>query len=170
MNSQEINKEAFSQLIESNQGIIHKITMLYANNRADREDLFQEICLQLWKSVAGFRKEARFQTWMYRVAINTAINGIRRQNSIPAFEPLDERRQVPDVSNDDMEQVNLLYQSISLLNPIDRAIILLWLEEKNYEEIASIMGISKSNVSVKLVRIKRKLEELNNDKEHHHGR
>lgn len=157
--SQKPNKKAFSELIEKNQAIIHKITMVYANGRADREDLFQEICLQLWRSYPNFREEAKFSTWMYRVALNTAISTVRKKKNGFAFELLSGNEKVADEIQDDMEKVTLLYRAISKLNRIDKAIILLWLEEKSYEEIAAIMGTTKTNVSVKLVRIKRKLEE-----------
>jgi len=157
---QKPNKKAFSELIEQYQAIIHKVTMVYANGRADREDLFQEICLQLWKSYPNFREEAKFSTWMYRVALNTAISNVRKEKRSLLFEPLRDNDRITEEGNDEKDKVKLLYRAISKLNRIDKAIILLWLEEKNYEEIASIMGTSKNNVSVKLVRIKRKLEEL----------
>jgi len=160
---QKQNKKVFSELIEKHQSIIHKISRVYENSRADREDLFQEICLQLWKSYPNFREEAKFSTWMYRVALNTAISNIRKSKKNLAFEPLRETDRIPDDSNIEKENVQLLYRTISKLNRIDKAIILLWLEEKNYEEIATIMGTTKTNVSVKLVRIKRKLEELVNN-------
>ncbi len=134
--------------------------MVYANGWADREDLFQEICLQLWKSYPNFREEAQFSTWMYRVALNTAISTVRKKKNGFSFELLRETDRIPDESSNEKDQIKLLYSAISKLNRIDKAIILLWLEEKNYEEIAAIMGTSKKNVSVKLVRIKRKLEEL----------
>ena len=160
---QKQNKKAFSELIQKNQAIIHKITRVYENSWADREDLFQEICLQLWLSYPNFREEAKFSTWMYRVALNTAISNIRKSKKNLSFEPLRETDRIPDDSNIEKENVQLLYCAVSKLNRIDKAIILLWLEEKNYEEIATIMGTTKSNISVKLVRIKRKLEELVNN-------
>lgn len=157
---QKQNKKVFSELIQKNQGIIHKITRVYENARTDREDLFQEICLQLWKSYPNYREEAQFSTWMYRVALNTAISNVRKGKNSFSFEALRETDQVSEESSGEKERVNFLYRAISKLNRIDKAIILLWLEEKNYEEIAAIMGTSKNNVSVKLVRVKRKLEEL----------
>ena len=160
MNRQKSTKKDFSELIEKNQAIIHKITMVYANSRADREDLFQEICLQLWKAYPNFREEAKFSTWMYRVALNTAISAIRKEKHKVVFEPLRETDRISDESTDTTEKVKLLYRAISELNNIDKAMILLWLDEKSYDEIAEILGTSKSNVSVKLVRIKRKLEDL----------
>ena len=161
MNSQKPKKKEFSELIQKNQGIIHKVTLVYTNSVVEREDLFQEICLQLWKSYPNFREEAQFSTWMYRVALNTAISNIRKKNNSLVFETLKEYK-LPAESPEDNENIKLLYWAISKLNRIDKALILLWLEEKNYDEIASIIGITKKNVSVKLVRIKRKLEELVN--------
>lgn len=157
---QKSTKKEFSQLIEKHQAIIHKITMVYANGPANREDLFQEICLQLWKSYPNFRGEAKFSTWVYRVALNTAISNVRKDRNKPDFEPLYDNYRIDDDRQTELEQVKLLYRAISELNRIDKAIILLWLEEKSYDEIASIMGTTKTNVSVKLVRIKRKLEDL----------
>ncbi|MBT3385047.1 MAG: sigma-70 family RNA polymerase sigma factor [Prolixibacteraceae bacterium] len=157
---QKQNKKEFSELIQKNQAIIHKITRVYENGWANREDLFQEICLQLWKSYSNFREEAQFSTWMYRVALNTAISNVRKKKNGFSFELLRATDRISEESSDEKDRVNLLYRAISRLNRIDKAIILLWLEEKNYEEIAAIMGTSKTNVSVKLVRIKRKLEEL----------
>ena len=160
MKRQKSTKKEFSELIEKNQAIIHKITMVYTNGYANREDLFQEICLQLWKSYPNFRQGAQFSTWMYRVALNTAISNVRKEKHKVAFEPLRESDRTEDDGTDEREKVTLLYRAISNLNQIDKAMILLWLDEKSYDEIAEIMGTSKSNVSVKLVRIKRKLEEL----------
>ena len=163
MNSKKRNRKEFSELIEKNQRLIHKVTFVYANSVVEREDLFQEICLQLWKSYANFRHESQFSTWMYRVALNTAISTVRKKRNNFAFEPLQNNSRIPTETDDEKENVKRLYGAISKLSSIDKAIILLWLEEKNYDEIASIMGITKSNVSVKLVRIKRKLGELINE-------
>ncbi|QIA09911.1 sigma-70 family RNA polymerase sigma factor [Draconibacterium halophilum] len=153
-------KKEFSELIEKYQAIIHKVTMVYTNGPADREDLFQEICLQLWRSYPNFREEAKFSTWMYRVALNTAISDVRKKNKDLHFEQLRDNDRMETEPSDEKEQMKLLYRAISKLNRIDKALILLWLEEKSYDEIAAIMGTTKGNVSVKLVRIKRKLEEL----------
>jgi RNA polymerase sigma-70 factor (ECF subfamily) len=160
MKKQKPNKKIFSELIIRNQGLIHKITLIYIDNPADREDLFQEICLQLWKSYPNFRQESKFSTWMYRVALNTAISNVRKQKTRVVCEPLANYRQVEAEPDESYDNVLQLYAAVSKLNQIDKAIILLWLEEKSYEEIASITGLSKSNVSVKLMRIKKKLEEM----------
>lgn len=157
------NKREFSLLLEKHQGIIHKITRVYADGAEDRKDLFQEICLQLWKSYGNFKEEAKYSTWMYRVAMNTAISSVRKKSSRLHYESLEKHAQIHLETEEQNEEVHLIYSAISRLTRIDRAIILLWLEDKNYDEIASIMGITKTNISVKLVRIKRQLEDLINE-------
>jgi RNA polymerase sigma-70 factor (ECF subfamily) len=159
---QKRDKKAFSALVKENQAVIHKITMVYENTRSGREDLFQEICLQLWKAYPGFREEARFSTWLYRVALNTAISDVRKRKNVFAFEPLRESDHITPETSRDHEYTQHLHSAISKLNRIDKAIILLWLEDKSYQDIAAIIGTSKNNISVKLVRIKRKLEEMIN--------
>ncbi len=160
MKSANYNKKEFATLIQDNQGLIHKVTFVYADNPVDREDLFQEICLQLWKSNSLFRKESKFSTWAYRIALNTAINYLRKKKRSIKYEKLNDSHQFTLPSSGENEELGLMYAAISNLNRIDKAIIFLWLEEKNYDEISEITGISKSNVSVKLVRIKRKLQEM----------
>jgi RNA polymerase sigma-70 factor (ECF subfamily) len=155
--NREIKKD-FGELIQVHQGIIHKITRIYSGTNIEREDLFQEICLQLWKSYPNFRKESSFSTWLYRVALNTAISTIRKNNKSIQTEALENFEHPVTERPENSEHAELLYRAIYQLSNIDKAIILLWLEEKDYREIARIIGISKSNISVKLVRIKRKLE------------
>lgn len=156
---QKTRKKDFSELIEQHQGIIHKITLVYANHQADREDLFQEICLQLWRAYPKFRGESKFSTWMYRVALNTAISMVRKNQRRPVFETLHGNEKLVEEESNEAEQLKLLYRGIAQLNHIDKAIILLWLEDKSYEEIAEVLGTSKGNIGVKLVRIRKKLEE-----------
>lgn len=160
MDKRKINKKEFIDLIEKNRGIIHKITLMYTSTASDKEDLYQEICLQLWRSVGYYRGESKFSTWLYRVAINTAINSIRKSSrSVKTVELDPDRHYVPKESGRE-KQTSLLLKAVSRLNKIDRAIILLWLEEKKYEEISEIIGLTRSAVSVRLVRIRKKLEEL----------
>ena len=151
------SKKEFVALLEENKRIIHKISCLYTSNPADKADLFQDICMQLWRSHKSFREDARFSTWLYRVALNTAISRVRKKKFFDKQEYLD---LYYGSGCDSDEKSKLLFMAIQKLNKIDRALILLWLEEKKYEEIADILGISKTNVSVKLVRIKEKLTEI----------
>jgi RNA polymerase sigma-70 factor (ECF subfamily) len=155
-NSRDIENE-FIEQIQKHQGILHKICFVYANSKTDKEDLYQEIVLQLWKSYPSFQKEAKFSTWMYRVALNTAIT---LNKKIALYE--NHKTQLSDEyaieeGIDYSEDIKTLYKAISKLSKIEKAIILLWLEEKPYSEIAEIVGISEKNVSVKLVRSRKKL-------------
>jgi RNA polymerase sigma-70 factor, ECF subfamily len=152
--------QQFLELVHKHQSIVHKICFAYSTNRADREDLQQEIILQLWKSFPSFRGSAAFSTWMYRVALNTAINQTRR----PAV--LLDRSANPEIPYDPSdlyhlsEEIQILYRAISRLKKVEKAMILLWLEERSYEEIAGIIGITVKNVSVRLVRIKEQLAKI----------
>jgi RNA polymerase sigma-70 factor (ECF subfamily) len=160
MEKSPINKKDFIDLLEKNRGIIHKICLMYTSTVTDKEDLYQEICLQLWRSVRHYRGESKFTTWLYRVAINTAINSIRKKKRSINTVELDPERHYEIKDNHREQKTSILLKAISRLNRIDRAIVLLWLEEKKYEEISEIMGLKRSTVSVRLVRIRRKLEEL----------
>lgn len=146
-------------------GIIYKICKLYAAAE-DREDLKQEIIYQLWKSYPTFRGDARFQTWMYRVALNTAMIGLRAQKV--KYTLLSDRdQQIPDEQGADLpdeDMVRQLYAHISKLKDLDKTIIFLYLEQCSYEEISEITGLSIKNVSVRLVRIREKLRESFNVK------
>ena len=150
----------FVKKIEKHRGIIHKICYVYAHNNLDKEDLRQEIVLQLWKSYPSFQGKSEFSTWLYRVALNTAITYTKRRSLI-IENPENISNQLSFENNDDYsEDVKLLYKAISHLSKIEKAIVIMWLEEKSYEEIAATTGISVKNVSVKLVRIKKKLAEI----------
>lgn len=152
-------EEEFMQQLKNHQGIVHKICFIYSKTKTDREDLYQEIILQLWKSFPTFGGRSSFSTWMYRVALNTAISTTKKFWFSAGTE-------LPDIAYEDenmsdmSEDIRILYKSISKLAKIEKAIILLWLENKSYEEIAQTMGISVKNVSVKLVRIKASLSEI----------
>ena len=128
----------------------------------EREDVFQDIMYQLWKSYPQFKGESKFSTWMYRVALNTAITHIRRKTRAPQNAELTESVAGALNINEHMsrvEEVRLLHEAIAALTDIDKAIILLHLDDQNYDEIASITGLTKTNVSVRLVRIKRALKD-----------
>lgn len=156
-------KEEFLQNITSNQAIIHKVTRIYCDNVDDRKDLFQEILIQLWKSYGSFKEQSKFSTWMYRVAINTAITAFKRgaKKNIKAQFVTDLPQVVDDEYDTDLEDnLNLLHSAIGQLTGIEKSIILLYLEDKSYEEIAEITGITQNYVRVKMNRIKKKLESI----------
>ncbi|MCS5491125.1 RNA polymerase sigma factor [Algoriphagus limi] len=157
--AKDIEKE-FIARIEKHQAILHKICFVYAKDESDRKDLYQEMILQLWKSYPKFRGDSAFSTWMYRVALNTAITQTKKPNLLLLHVEAPSFGEDMGKTMDASEDVKILYRAISQLNKIEKAIILLWLDEKSYEEIADTIGISVKNVSVKLVRIKAKLADL----------
>ncbi len=158
--NEKLKETEFLHLIQKHQNIIHKICFLYCKNNSDKEDLYQEIILQLWKSFSSFKGQAAFSTWMYRVTLNTAITMTKKPNLIVDTNKVSVVTYEIDNSIEFSEDVKILYRAIAQLNRIEKGIILLWLEEKSYEEIAATIGITVKNVSVKLVRIKSKLGEI----------
>jgi len=150
---------------EKNQNIVHKICRMYTTNREAHNDLFQEVTIQLWKNYEKFRGEAKFSTWMYRVALNTAISLYRKSirqlktKDISAFE-----YKIKAVDYDDTEELQLkaLYNAIQQLNDIEKALIFLYLEDKPYKEISETLGISNGNARVKMNRAKEKLKNILN--------
>lgn len=151
----------FVELVRVHQGAIRKVAALYARDRADREDLFQEIALQLWRSFEGFRGESAFSTFLYRVALNTALMRIRSAQRRPeAGAAAAEREAAAPASSRDEEEVERLYAAIRELAPIDRAIVMLVLEERSHEEIAAVTGLTTGNVGVRLSRGKARLRRL----------
>ena len=158
-----IAENHFLDLVYRNQGIIYKICNLYCDNLSDREDLKQEIILQLWKAYPSFKEEAKFSTWMYKVCLNTAIVQMKRSKSRPISITLSkELYQIPglDESNQLEEDIKRMYILISKLNDIEKGIVMLYLDGHSYNEISEVMGISAKNVGVKLVRIKKKLNKI----------
>jgi RNA polymerase sigma-70 factor, ECF subfamily len=157
----ENQKQQFINLLEQNKSLIYKFCYMYANESDTPQDLFQEVVINLWKGYASFRGDCKIQTWMYRIALNTCVTFMRKSGSRPKAMPLNEDMIVYDDSSDTM-QINELYRLINLLNEMDKAIILLYLEERQYDEIAQIVGISRTNVGVRINRIKEKLSQMSN--------
>lgn len=153
----------FVQHLNQHQALIYKVCHLYGQETTDREDLFQEIVVQLWKAYPKFRGEAKFSTWLYRIALNTAISGLRkRKNHIASFEPENLPTEIQDETyNKEKElQLDQLYEAIRQLSEIERALVMLYLEDKSYEEMEEILGINQNNLRVKMNRIKEKLRKL----------
>jgi RNA polymerase sigma-70 factor (ECF subfamily) len=154
-------EKEFLEIVKKNQGIIHKVCSIYCDDEEDRNDLVQEILAQLWKSYPSFRNESKFTTWMYRVALNTAITSFKKQKRQPDRTPLSIHNYqfAEDISSTETEEhLRLLKDAVSRLTGIEKSIILLFLEEKSYEEIADITGITQNYVRVKMNRIKKKLK------------
>jgi RNA polymerase sigma factor (sigma-70 family) len=154
--------QEFTRLIKENKGIIYKICNSYCSNKADRDDLAQEIVYNLWKSYGSFVDEYKFSTWMYRVALNVAISFYRQEKKFKNQETISEGLLVFEDDDDNKYEVEqnlqLLQEFINQLQEIDKAIILLYLDDKSHREIAEITGFSESNVATKISRIKEKLK------------
>ncbi len=160
-----ILEKEFIKIISDHQGIILKICRMYCNERNDSEDLFQEIVLQLWRSYPKYNGTAKVSTWMYRIGLNTAITRLRKNSRRRDNYPLsDKDSEFPqsDSTRIDIEYDKELQAAIHTLNKFDKALVMLYLDEKSYKEMAEIMGITESNIGVKISRIKQKLKEILN--------
>jgi RNA polymerase sigma factor (sigma-70 family) len=148
----------FLALVDQYQGIIHKICRLYRDSKEDREDLFQEIVFQLWKYAHTFRGDAKFSSWMYRVALSTAISAFRKKKPAIKYLPVvPDEPYVPQQPDENREE---LFLALKQLNDADKALITLYLEDLSYQEIAEIVGITESNVGARLNRVRTKIQQL----------
>ena len=157
------DEKKFIKLINEHQGLIHKVCIMYESDCDVRNDLFQEIVLQLWKSFNSFRGDSKITTWMYRIALNTAISGYRKQTRNVKTEDLHEIHfniSEPYSSEDGEENVKRLQWAIRQLSDIERAMVMMALEEISYDEIAETIGITQNNVRVRMNRIREKLRRI----------
>lgn len=154
-------EEIFIEFFKPNQRLIHKICKIYTDNKEDHQDLFQEITIQLWKSFPGFKGDAKFSTWMYRVALNTAITLFKK--------PRKKDMRSVDVEvfslsigyedyEDDEHKLQKMYKAIHELSDVEKALIMMYLEDKSYREISEILGITEGNARVKMNRAKNNLK------------
>lgn len=150
--------DIFQGWLDQYKGLIFKIVKSYADTALDREDLFQDVVIQIWRSIPSFRNESAASTWIYRVALNTAMTWFRRERKRDRTESIEMAQHILDdvmgIANDRLEW---LYREIHQLDKIDRSIALLLLDDLSYKEIATILGITESNVAVKIHRIKKHL-------------
>ncbi len=153
-------EEEFIQLIQANQGLIYKITTIYTRDKAEQEDLYQEIVYQTWKSFDYFKKAAKASTWLYRVGMNTAITHLNRRKKHPSGVSISDSNLdfAEERDSGEEEKVEQLYAEIRKLNLLDRGIVFLFLEGNSHEEIAEVTGISVSNVGTRMARIREKLK------------
>lgn len=158
MNQRRLKKK-FVEVLHTHQGIIHQICRVYYANLQDREDAFQEVVLQLWKSFPKFRQEAKITTWMHSVAIRTILKKVRQEKARPDLTELEEANHqefaTPSPEVDDYMEYALLQ-----LAPLDKALVILHLEGYNYDEMADMLELTKTNVASKLSRIKQKIKKI----------
>ena len=152
-------QDDFTRQIKNNYRIIRKVCLIYGQTRDDREDLFQECLFNAWKAYPNFRKEAKFSTWLYKVALNTALYNKRKNKHAVMEVDLDLNRNAQE-ERTDHDQLAQLQHAIAKLNDIEKSIIMLFLDGLSYKEIGEIMGLTVSNVGVKLTRVKGKLKKI----------
>lgn len=161
-------KERFLTFINEQNGAIRKLCRGYSNSLEDFEDNIQEVYYQIWKSIDKFEGRSQSGTWVYRLTLNVCLYNLdkRKKRKEQAFDNglIAEKSDTQAELFDKNSPVTVLYESISLLNPIDRAIIMLYLEKKNHGEIAEIMGLSTANIGVKVHRIKKQLKDIVNER------
>ncbi|SFW72194.1 RNA polymerase sigma-70 factor, ECF subfamily [Sinomicrobium oceani] len=158
-------EHSFVSELERNQNIVHKVCRLYTSSPDEHNDLFQEITIQLWKAYPKFRGEAKFSTWMYRVALNTAITLYRKSKTTirtQGYENVLSNLKASEYNDEEEQQLKLMYDAIKQLSDVEKALIFLYLEDKNYKEISDTLGISEVNARVKMNRIKLKLRTILN--------
>lgn len=158
----EITEKEFSRMVRANKSTIYMVCYMFSSDEDEVADLFQEVLIKVWRGLPSFNEQSDIKTWIYRVALNTCISIDRKKNRHP------ETRLSMDInlfSDDDKEteQIKILHKRISQLLPLDRAIVLLWLENVSYDEIGAIVGISAKNVGVRLVRIREQLKAMVNE-------
>jgi len=155
-------KEAFLQVLDEHKLIIYKIANTYCHDREDQKDLVQEIIIQLWQSFPKYNSQFKFSTWMYRITLNVAISHLRKSTTKQNNQPLvslDFVEIQEDSDNGLNEDVKLLKQFIEEMNGLNKALMILYLDGKTHEEIATVLNISKSNVGTKINRIKKQLKQ-----------
>ena len=168
-NLQSLNQSTenqFVEIIKLHQGIVHKVCGMYRHDPNDRKDLFQEIVIQLWRAFPKFRQESKISTWIYQIALNVAISDFRKESRRPQKVELSEN--LMNISDnacdfDTEEKIQQMHLAIAQLSEVEKAIMMLYFEEKNNEEIAEIVGITQNNVRVKMTRIREKLRLLINE-------
>lgn len=155
------SETAFVQMIKEFKNTIYTVCLMFSKDSDEVNDLFQEVLINLWKGFDSFKGKSKVETWIWRVSFNTCISQERKKKrnvSVPLSMSIDLFKD----KDDDTKQVKMLYERIHRLKPFDRAIVLLWLENMSYEEIAAIVGITVKNVSVRLYRIKEELKQMSN--------
>lgn len=153
----------FNRIVKANKAAIFTVCYLFSKDQDEVNDLFQETLINLWRGFDGFQGKCDVKTWIWRVSLNTCLTFERKKKRRVDTLPLTMDINLFTDTDDDTKQVQMLYRRINKLGVLDRAIILLWLENMSYEEIGEIIGISTKNVSVKLVRIKEQLKKMSND-------
>lgn len=156
-------EQEFVTLIQEYERVIYKVCYLYTTPHATLNDLYQEVVINLWKAYPKFRNECKISTWIYRIALNTCISFIRKEKNIPEIVTLSQIADRIEETDETQVMLKRLYSMINRLGQLEKSIVLLYLEDKSYEEIAEITGLTLTNVATKLSRIKDKLKKMNKE-------
>ena len=154
-----ITEREFTQLVHEQKSTIYTVCYMFARDKDEAADLFQDVLINLWKGIGMFRNDSEISTWVYRVSLNTCISADRKKRKMPTTR-LDMNIDLFDDDDTDSRQIQVLRQRIQRLQPLDRAIVLLWLESLSYQEIADIVGLTPKNISVRLTRIRLQLKQM----------
>lgn len=154
------DEAAFVAVLEAHQGVVHKVCRIYAHTTEARRDLFQDIVVQLWRAWPSFQHKCKISTWMYRIALNVAISGLRRR-VLSTDDLTDHVYQIPDYSQPEVSnEVHRLYAALEQLSPVEKSLALLMLEDHSYDEMAQITGLTAAHLRVKTHRLRDKLRSL----------
>ena len=153
-------EQEFVSIIRENERIIYKVCYLYTTPHATLNDLYQDVVLNLWKAYPKFRQECKVSTWIYRIALNTCISFIRKEKNVPELVTLTPAADRTEETDETQLMLQQMYRMINRLGPLEKSIILLYLEDKSYEKIAEITGLTQTNVATRLSRIKEKLRKM----------
>ena len=158
----EKSEKEFEKIVREHKNTIYTVCFMFSKDADEVNDLFQETLINLWQGFKGFKGESSIRTWIWRVSLNTCISSERKKNKLQTI-PLSMDINLYEDTDEDSRQIQMLYSRINRLKPFDRAIVLLWLDNLSYDEIAAIVGISVKNVSVRLVRIKEEQKKMSNN-------
>lgn len=156
----------FLEIINANKGLIYKVCFMYAVDQEHLKDLYQEVTANIWQGMTSYRGDSKVSTWIYRIAINTCVSDLRRNERRPATtSDLDDEPvgNIIDESHEHADRLRAMYEMIGLLGKLDKALIMLWLDEYSYDEIAAMTGLRRNNVASRLHRIKQRLIRQNDE-------
>ena len=157
-----MKEKEFEKIVKEHKNTIYTVCFMFSKDADEVNDLFQETLINLWQGFNSFKGESSIRTWIWRVSLNTCISSERKKSKLHIV-PLSMDINLYEDTDEDSRQIQMLYNRINRLKPFDRAIVLLWLDNLSYDEIAAIVGISVKNVSVRLVRIKDELKKMSNN-------
>lgn len=155
-----LKERDFERMVREHKSTVYTVCYMFSKDRDEVQDLFQDTLINLWQGFDNFRGEAKVETWIWRVALNTCVSAERKKKRRGERVPLEVAGDLFTDTDAESKQIQQLYKCINKLDLMDRALILLWLENMSYDDMGAIMGISPKNISVKLVRVKQQLIEL----------